>query len=62
MEQKKKVQDRVKTVKIVDENGTELNREDIDFNEVDFKADGKGTVTVIDKEDEDIVYYEDGLH
>lgn len=47
MEQKKKVQDRVKTVKIIDENGTELDREDVNFNEVDFKADGKGTVTVL---------------
>lgn len=47
MEQKKKVQDRVKTVKIIDENGTELNREDVDFNEVDFKADGKGTITIL---------------
>lgn len=47
MEQKKKVQDRVKTIKIIDENGTELNREDVNFDEVDFKADRKGTVTVL---------------
>lgn len=44
---KKKIKDRVKTVKIVDQDGNELNREEINFDDVEIKADGRGTVTII---------------
>lgn len=47
MEQKKKPQDRIKTVRIVDQDGNELKREDINFDDVEIKADGRGTVTII---------------
>lgn len=47
MEQKKKLQDRIKTVRIIDEDGNELKREDINFDDVEIKADGRGTVTII---------------
>lgn len=47
MGQKKKHQDRVKTVRIIDENRTELDLEDINFDDVEFKADGKGTITIL---------------
>lgn len=49
MEQNKKLQDRIKTVKIIDEDGNELNREEINFDDVEFRADGKGTVTILKK-------------
>lgn len=49
MEQKKKHQDRIKTVRIIDQDGNELNREDINFDDVEFKADGKGTITILKK-------------
>jgi len=47
MGQKKKLQDRIKTVKIIDEDGNELNREEINFDDVEIKEDGRGTVTII---------------
>src|SRR5690606_157089 len=59
---KKKIKDRIKTVKIIDEDGNELNREEINFDDVEIRADGKGTVTVLHKENSDFTYYDDGLH
>lgn len=51
MEQNKKLQDRIKTVKIIDEDGNELKREDINFDDVEIKADGRGTVTIIKRKE-----------
>jgi hypothetical protein len=40
-----------KTVKIIDQDGNELDREDINFGDVEIKADGKGTVTILKKKE-----------